>query len=213
MRIGWLVFVLCMTAPAAAQEMSDPIANHHFHMGLSAFEQNDYETAAKEFELAYNIEPTTVVLWSWAQAERMGHHCRDALPLYRKFLGASQSASQIKYTTELIDECERALPPRWYTSKLGGGLAGGGVVAVGLGITFFVLSGSSHDAAAKAMYLDDFQAKLDDATTYKRLGGVSLALGVGLLVGGAVVYAGAYKTEHQIIAGTDGRSLIIGARF
>src|SRR4051812_29815200 len=105
-----LAFVL-LAVPAIAlagtEPSKNPKANAHFHAGLDAYSKDDYATASTEFAAAYNLDPVPSLLWSWAQSERLDGHCDKALPLYKKYLDADISQTQVTATREKIGVCEK----------------------------------------------------------------------------------------------------------
>lgn len=217
MRGLLLVIAICLPSVAHAQQLKDPVASAHFKQGVSAFDLRQYSEASEHFAKAYEIEPLADLLWSWAQAERFAGHCVTAMGLYRKYEREAETASKASAARDMVALCEAQAPVTpWYKNKLGGALTAGGVVGVGLGITFLVLSSSSRDAAQGQVYLDDFEAKLDDATFRRRAGAISLGLGTAALAAGIVVYVrhGRERREQRTVtAGTDGRVVFVGARF
>jgi hypothetical protein len=200
--------------------------NEHFHDGLAAYAKRDYKTASREFETAYKLDPLPVLLFTWAQSERLGGHCDKAVPLYNKYLYADINAKQKAETRDNIQRCggnveapkktELAVAesPRWYKDKLGGALTVAGVVGIGVGVVYLVKASGTRSDADSAMFLDDFKSGLDDATTQRRIGAVSLTLGLGLVASGIAVYVIHDKqNKKKLVAGTDGRTEFIGARF
>ena len=96
--------------------------------------------------------------------------------------------------------------PVWYRDAWGGALVGVGLVGVGLGATFLVLSERSFDDAGAARTYPDYDARFDEAVSSRRIGVVGLTLGAALVAagvgrwiyvsyqdgGGAVVVGGAF---------------------
>jgi tetratricopeptide (TPR) repeat protein len=207
---------------------TNPAVNEHFHDGLAAYQKRDYKKASREFETAYKLDPLPVLLFTWAQSERLGGHCDKAVPLYNKYLYADINAKQKAETRDNIQRCGgnveapkktdepdlRAENPRWYKDKLGGGLTIAGVVGIGVGVAYLVKASGTRSDADGAMFLDDFKSGLDEATTQRRIGAVSLTLGLGLVASGIAVYVIHDKqNKNKLVAGTDGRTVFIGARF
>ena len=216
--------------PAAPDISKDPAVNERFHAGLEAYRAGDYATASREFETAYKMDPVPTLLFTWAQAEREGGNCDKAMPLYKKYLYSDINKKQVEATREKMKLCDGKVStpppkqpeptvvptetrPRWYENKLGGGLTVAGVVGVGLGIVYFAKASGTRSDADKAMFLDDFKSGLDEATTERRIGAVSLTIGLGLIASGIAVYVIEDKKSRKLVAGTDGRTIFIGARF
>jgi hypothetical protein len=234
MRARWLVVTLLLLGPglANADEPSENAqANARFHAGLDAYQQEDYATASDEFEAAYKLDPVPALLWSWAQAERLGGHCARALGLYKKYLYADITKTQSEATRDMIARCERvekarpkkAPPPakepvdaprRWYKDPVAGGLTAGGALGIGVGIGFLVAAGHSEDRAHEQPFLDDFKSGLDEATSRRRIGLVSLGVGAALAATGIVLYMREKKAQDRaVVVSTDGHSVFVGARF
>jgi tetratricopeptide (TPR) repeat protein len=216
MRTASVVIAICLTSIANAEEPERVEARAHFKQGVAAFEAQQYSQASAHFSAAYKIEPHADLLWSWAQAERFDGKCETAIDLYRKYEREAQTPTKASAARDMIALCERQLPPPrvpWYTNRLGGVLTASGVVGVTVGITFLALASSSRSAAKEQMYLDDFDAKLDEATLRRRIGAVSLSLGAGALVAGVVVYVIGDREQRTVTAGTDGRVVFVGGRF
>ena len=224
-----VVALLLLPAIALANEPTDPRAKAQFEAGLAAYEQKDFAAARRAFEAAYEIEQVATLLWSWAQAERLGGRCSKAIDLYRKFQGAKVTPTQSAAAGEMIAQCETLLAaaqpapanepldaPRrrpWYRDPLAGGLTAGGLLGVGVGVTFLVLSADKEHEATLAPYLDEHDALLDQATARRRIGGASLALGIGAIAAGVTVYVLNERRQSKLTASTDGRAIYIGARF
>ncbi len=101
----------------------------------------------------------------------------------------------------------------WYRDPLGDGLTGAGVVAVGVGIGFLVMASSSQHRADTAEFRDDFVHDLDEATTRRRIGAVSLGVGAALVAGGIVVYLRRDHRGADVVGATDGHAIYVSGRF
>ena len=228
MRVGPLVLVLCLTSIAHADEPQKPEALEHYKAGAAAFTNGEYTEASKHFSAAYELEPLADLLWSWAHSERLAGHCVTAKGLYRKYSREAQTPSKVKAANDAIKLCDHEPPKEqpkpkdneqpespkpWYMNKLGGALSASGVVGVTVGITFLALASGSHSAAYQETYLDNFGGKLDETTLRRRIGGVSLGVGIGLLAAGVSVYLVHDQKQRALTAGTDGRVVFVGARF
>src|SRR5687767_4468850 len=190
--------------------------NERFHAGLEAYHAGDYATASREFEAAFKMDPVPTLLFTWAQAEREGGNCDKAMPLYKKYLHSDINKKQIEATREKMKLCDGKVSapppkveptptptetqPRWYENKLGGALTVAGVVGVGLGIVYFAKASGTRSDAQKAMFLDDFKSGLADATTERRVGAVSLTIGLGLIASGIAVYVIQDKQDRKVVA-------------
>ena len=233
MRVAVICIALFLTSPAFGEDQKDPReptnpqALEHYRAGEAAFNRQDYAEASRRLSAAYEIEPMAKLVWSWAQAERMAGNCVSAVGLYKKYARESKSPKAAENANAAISLCERGrkqevterppderpTPSPWYQNKLGGALTAGGVVGVTVGITFLALSSGSESASKQEMFLDDYEAKLAEATFRLRFGGASLGLGIGLIAAGVTVYVLHDRNQRALTAGTDGRVVFVGARF
>jgi hypothetical protein len=216
MRAVSLLIAVCLSAVAYAEEPQGVDARAQFQQGVAAFEAQQYSEASGHFATAYKLEPLADLLWSWAQAERFAGKCESAIELYRKYEREAVTATKAAAARDMIALCERQLPPPhkpWYMNKLGGALTAGGVVGVTVGATFLALASSSRSAAKQETYLEDFDAKLEEATLRRRIGGISLGLGAAALAAGITVYVVTDRKQRSVAAGSDGRVVFVSARF
>lgn len=216
MRSLSLLIALCVSSLAHADVPKQPDAAAQFRAGVEAFQNKSYDEAREHFAKAYDIEPMPDLLWSWAQAERFAGNCVTAIGLYKKYEREAQTPSKASAARDMIGECEKQLPPKrpaWYTSVLGDSLTAGGIVGIATGVTFLSLASSSRDAANQQMYLDDFAAKLDEATVRRRIGAISLTVGAAAVAAGITVYVIRGRHNREVAVGTDGRVVSFGGRF
>jgi tetratricopeptide (TPR) repeat protein len=89
-----LLVVLALTTAASAQPSLSPEAKKHQDAGLALFDKGKYDEAIAEFEAAYKIEQAPKLLFAIAQAKRLGGHCDEAMPLYKKYLETLPSETQ-----------------------------------------------------------------------------------------------------------------------
>lgn len=103
-----LVLALALVAGVAAADPS-PEAKPHVDAGVRAYSAAEYDTAAREFELAYEIDADPALLYAWAQARRQGGRCADAIDLYRRYLETKPTADQTTAANTGITLCEQQL--------------------------------------------------------------------------------------------------------
>jgi tetratricopeptide (TPR) repeat protein len=206
-RTTLLVITTVVAGLAAPASADGPAAKPHVDAGVKAYTAGDYETASREFEAAFALDPDPNVLYAWAQARRQGGRCAEAVALYQRYLGTGPTEAQIAAARTGISLCDRARPvpdvarvspsppPRepersqWYQDRLGGALTIGGAVVAGVGVTFLFLSKRSESAALGAFARDEFGELLDEATMRRRIGVVGCGVGAALVIGGIVRYA------------------------
>jgi hypothetical protein len=185
-------------------------ARDHFEAGQRAFDAHDYATASRDFEQAYASSHAYTLLYSWAQAERLGGRCEHAIELYQHYLASDGVSPTARDTAQhWIDACEATLPRPWYRDRLGDGLAIGGGVALVTGIAFLAVSGSRADDATRAPTLDAHDRLVDAASRDRTIGGIAVAAGVALA--GAAVYV--YITHDRAAVTSDGHAAMVTARF
>lgn len=79
-------------------------AGAHFEAAAELYAREDYAGAAREFAIAYALDPRVDTLFAWAQAERLAEHDEDALKLYERLLAGELSATQREAIEALRDE-------------------------------------------------------------------------------------------------------------
>jgi hypothetical protein len=120
-RLALAVLACALAAtPARAEPKLKAEAQAHLDAALKAYGAKEYDTAIREFGLAYAIDPAPHVLYASAQAYRFSNRCSDAIELYKRYLTAKQAAScapaeratceaQITAARNGISLCEAAL--------------------------------------------------------------------------------------------------------
>jgi hypothetical protein len=80
-------------------------------------------------------------------------------------------------------------------------LAGAGVAALGTGIAFFVISGSTRDSAEGAATQAEFEDELATAKTQRTVAIASVSLGAALVVGALLRWTVFPATEEVQVGG------------
>jgi tetratricopeptide (TPR) repeat protein len=75
---------------------------------------------------------------------------------------------------------------RWYQDPIGWTLVGAGLVAIGVGAGFLILSNGLSDDAKTATDQSHAQSLLDSSHTFQVAGGVTIGVGAALVAGGVV---------------------------
>jgi tetratricopeptide (TPR) repeat protein len=106
--------------------------------------------------------------------------------------------------------------PSWF-DPLSGALAALGVVTLGVGLGLELASRDRRDAAEGARFSDDFDDKLDQATTYRRVAIGATVAGTGLLAAAVIRYV-LYRRSGSAPAvtltpGEDGASVHLWLSF
>lgn len=81
---------VCLCAPgsaaAAPSGLEDPDAVAHADAAAEAARAEDYSAAIRHLKAAYAIEQEPLLLYAWAQAERLSGNYRASISLYEAFL-------------------------------------------------------------------------------------------------------------------------------
>ena len=232
-RASLVVWLALLPSVAAGEPPAPPAAQAHIDAGVAAFNAKSYDAASAEFEAAYTLAPLPKLLFGWAQARRLGGHCDEAIPLYRRYLATQPTEQQIEAATTAMLLCERGtepapsapppapLPPTivireervpWYRDRAGGALSIAGVLAVGTGATFLVLANHSEQAATRAGNRNEFVDDLDQATLRRRIGWAGIGVGSALVLGGVLRYV-LHEEHAPVDIATTGNSISFSARF
>ncbi|HEY0133676.1 MAG TPA: hypothetical protein VGB85_06335 [Nannocystis sp.] len=101
-----LPLVLSAFSALAPAEALDPEAKEHFDSGITSYKAKEYAAAIKELRTAYALDPQPVILFAWAQAERLYGRCSRADKLYKRFLKTRPSEQQTEAARQGIDRCK-----------------------------------------------------------------------------------------------------------
>ncbi len=94
-RLALVLFACALAATPARADTAHlrPEAQAHLDSALKAYAAKDYDGAVREFQLAYDIDPSPHLLYAMAQADRLANQCGEAIDLYKRYLAAKQIAS------------------------------------------------------------------------------------------------------------------------
>jgi tetratricopeptide (TPR) repeat protein len=81
-------------------------ASDHARKAQVAYDLQNWETAAKEFEAAYQADQRPEYLWSLAQVQRLRGDCRAAIRSYKAFQRAEVTANQANTAEMMVTKCE-----------------------------------------------------------------------------------------------------------
>lgn len=101
-----LPLVLSAFSALAPVEALDPEAKEHFDKGIASYQAKEYAPAIRELRTAYALDPQPVILFAWAQAERLYGRCSRADKLYKRFLKTRPSEQQTEAARQGIDRCK-----------------------------------------------------------------------------------------------------------
>jgi tetratricopeptide (TPR) repeat protein len=236
-----VVAVVVGAAPDAhAGAKMSAAARRQLDRGEQLFEQGDYAEAIATFDAGFAIEPHPDFLYAKGQAQRLSGDCVGAIASYRGYLASRPPAREAEATHFNIARCEAelakqlaerrdepALPapapppadttvaaPAWYRDWVGGVLAGGALIGVGVGATMLVVADRAVDRANNADFLPDYVHEKEFAHSRRVIGVVSLIAG-GVLATAAVVRYATRPSRIEITqpAAGDGAVITIGGRF
>lgn len=205
--------LIACAAPAQARGLSRT-AREHRDAGIAEYKAGRYANAIEEFETAYKLDPEPALLFSLAQAERLGGRCRAALEHYERYLASNPNDEQTSAARVGIAWCEghaaagtlyvveNRLP--WYRDPAAGLVGAGGLVlAVSFG--YLLAAKTNRDIAlSQPTVLEAEPARL--RANGQRATGYALFLVGGALVGGGLWYH--VRSERRLRASATPRTSV-----
>jgi tetratricopeptide (TPR) repeat protein len=205
-----------MVSPARAEPR--PIgaaAKKELDRARALFDAGDYTGAVAAIDAGFAIDPHPDFLYARGQAQRKLGDCTGAVASFRAFLASSPPERAAEAARTNIERCEAAaaaqpLAPRpppsggelgatttpppaetppWYRDAVSGFLAAGSAVALGAGVTFFLIADGHVDRTRDADVLDDYESERSAVTRNRTIGAISLAVGGALAAGAVLRYA------------------------
>jgi hypothetical protein len=197
--------------PAAGSEPEGPMhpaAQALYDRALAEFTAHDYAAAIRDTEAGYAIDARRDFLFMEAQAKRLAGDCRGAVGLYQRFLTTQPPQVQVDATHIALARCAQELasrppvvvvtppppppppsrppPARWWRDPWGLSLSAAGVVALGLGVGWFVAAEAARSDAQAASTYADYNARWATAESRR-----DVALTAWIVGGTALIAAGA----------------------
>jgi len=184
-----------------------PAAQALYDRALAEFAARDYPAAIRDTEAGYAIDARREFLFTEAQAKRLAGDCRGAVALYQRFLTTQPPQVQVDATHIALSRCAQELasrpqvvmlapppvvppprpaPPRWWRDPWGLSFSAVGVVALGVGLGWFVAAEVARGDAQNAGTYADFAARWSTAESRRDVAVVAWAVG-----GAALIAAGA----------------------
>lgn len=221
-------------------------ALEHFAQGNSLFKIAHFEEAAKEYEAAALIDHAPILDYNLGQCYRKLGRYKDAIFFYQQFNDTSpETPERIEEVKKLIEAMKAEMdkkamtqPPveegtapirpslrvqpitltvePWYVDGLGWGLAGTGLLAVGVSAALFLDASSLDDDANHATTQLEANTLRDKASTRSLVGTVIGIGGAGLLVTGVVkliIHPSAAASETAFNVGVTGNGIVVFGRF
>ena len=95
-----------VAAPKGDASPKDEQARQLYNEGLEASNEQDWDRAVDRFQASFEIEENPLSLFGLAQATRHTAGCRDAVPLYKRFMRMVPEGSQpYDYAREALVDC------------------------------------------------------------------------------------------------------------
>jgi tetratricopeptide (TPR) repeat protein len=187
-------------AGPAGPQLENPTAREHFQRAQAHFDDGDYAAAVPELKAAYALDPDPMLLYAWAQAERLSGNCPKAVELYRRYLGTDPAPEQVRLTEANLLDCGAEVddsdgphtdrPPRpWYTDWLGGSLFALGAASTITGGVLVALGQQDVDDSAGATTQDEYFDGIEQGRTKNTAGLALVGVGAALVVGSVIRYA------------------------
>ncbi len=161
-------------APSNRFGLEDKNAVRHAEAAARAAQNDDYETAIRELKSAYSLEPRPILLYAWAQAERLGGHCNRAIKLYQDFLSTEPEQALANQARVNLLDCKAE--------------TGGGAVPPAPDTDDDPPDDDDPPQAAAEQGEDPIDGPADDTSALRkeRLAPILLGVGAAALIGGGV---------------------------
>jgi hypothetical protein len=194
-----------------------PAAQALYDRALAEFAARDYPAAVRDTEAGYAIDARREFLFMEAQAKRLAGDCRGAVALYQRFLTTSPPQVQVDATHIALARCAQELasrpalvvvapppavppprptPPRWRRDPWGLSLSAVGVVALGVGVGWFVAAEVARSDAQGAPTYGDFNARWSTAESRRDVAVVAWAVGGAALIAAAARFMVVRRRAH-----------------
>jgi hypothetical protein len=205
---------------ATARPASEPTeAERLFQQGVELAGKRAWAEAAAAFERSYAMAARPEALFAWAQAERLGGRCEQAVPLYQRFLALGPRPEHAQAAEIGLRRCAAApvQPPPPAPARradwIGGGLVALGTAGVGAGLLLVTLSVSHERAAGRSgINYDEYLGNMDRARLERPIGIGAGVLGTALLASGIVrlLWSPAPPRETALVIEPRDRGLTLG---
>jgi hypothetical protein len=109
LALGIVLAISNAARPARAQSASDSGAQSHEKRAQVAYALQDWPSAIREFEAAFQDEQRPDFLWGLAQAQRLSGDCKAAINTYKSYRRSDISTEQSAAADGRIHHCEEEL--------------------------------------------------------------------------------------------------------
>lgn len=199
--------------------------------GDRSYAAKDYEGAIAAYEAGFAVDPHPDFLYKKGQALRLLGRCEAAIQAYQGFLASSPPLVESERTHRNITRCQAELLAATRVEKpgekpaerrprhrdlLGGVLAGGAVVGIGIGAAYFTSAASHADRADDpGVTLNEYLIEAEAADRNRRRGAIALSVGGTFAIGAILRYV-LHEPPLVEVTGAltaDGPSVAIGGSF
>jgi len=112
LALGVVLAIASATGVARAQSVPDSAPPGHEKRAQVAYALQDWPTAIREFEAAFQSEQKPDYLWGIAQAQRLSGDCKAAINTYKSYRRSEITADQSAAADSRIQHCEEELKQR-----------------------------------------------------------------------------------------------------
>jgi hypothetical protein len=240
LAVTWLAHAPVQTrAPEIPAEITDTAAREHFAAGMRAWLDEDYPTAERELQAAYDRDTAPVLLYSLGQLARLQGDCTRARRHFLAYLATDPPEAAAADTRVNLERCqgtgvaaplepapepaprtdipatsveEPATQPRTKrpdAAALSLTIAGATIAAAGIGV--FGGSFAVRERANDATDFGDFDRGVRRSDALHTAGIALMSVGAAVLVGGVVrwIVVGRRRTKDSA---ANRRSSIVRAR-
>jgi tetratricopeptide (TPR) repeat protein len=221
---------------------AEPVtAEQHREAGYAHVERGAWDDAVRAYEAAYALDQDPVSLYAIGRVHVRRGDCAAAIAAFRRFLATEPPKKARASAESEVATCEATLaaatpepppvveppppppppppaPPRaFYRDPLGSALVGGGAVAAGLGLYFYVRArGAQCDDPCTGSY-QDYRESVARAETWRTGAAVAGSVGGALIVAGAIRWVTARDrpaaVDVAIAPRAGGAAVVLGGRY
>jgi tetratricopeptide (TPR) repeat protein len=199
--------------------------------GDRSYAAKDYEGAIAAYDAGFAVDPHPDFLYKKGQALRLLGKCEAAIQAYQGFLASSPPLVESERTHRNITRCQAQLlaarpaetpverpaerRPR-HRDVLGGVLAGGALVGLGVGVAYFSSAAGHADRTRDPGHtLNEYLIEAELVDRDRERGTIALAVG-GALAIGAILRFALHEPPLVEVTGAltpDGPAVAIGGSF
>lgn len=213
-----VLLVLALLAPAARADDTADAAKEHFLRGRSLHDAGSYGEAVIEYQAAYSLAPRPELLFNIGQCYRLMRNRERAVMYYERYLalvpdgGAAEDArGHVAALRAQLPAPQQPAPPgapapaspgwsSWRWIGLGGMIAGGGMLGIGVWQGIDAANTSAKLEEARGPFTPELQELESHQKSAKRNMWIFGGMGAALIVAGAVTWAMSPATESRRVS-------------